>query len=345
MNTVCRIGLDTAKNVFQVHALDASGRKVATRRLRRTQVLDWFARLDRSSDCVVGLEATGGSHYWARELQRLGYRVRLLNPQAVKPYRQGQKTDARDAAAIAEAVARESVSETPVKSEVQQAVLARQSYRRGLVDRRTALGNQLRGILAEFGIVAPQGWKKLKERLAEAMEDGVNGLPADVRALLCEGAEELRALDRRIDEQDREQQRQARADERCRRLMEIDGIGAQTALRLVAICGDARAWSSARAFAVSVGLTPNQHSSGERVRMGGISKRGDTELRTLLVHGARGAIDRRDVSTPRGRWLDGLCRRRHKNVAAVALAHKQARIAWALLRHGTHYRAQMMDAA
>ena len=182
MNTVCRIGLDTAKNVFQAHTLDASGRKVATRRLRRTQVLAWFARLDRCDECLVGLEATGGSHYWARELQRLGYWVRMLNPQAVKPYRQGQKNDARDASAIAEAVAREVVSEAPIKSEGQQALLTRQGYRRRLVARRTALGNQLRGFLAEFRIVVPQGWSKLKECLAAAAEDGDNALPADVRA-------------------------------------------------------------------------------------------------------------------------------------------------------------------
>ncbi len=341
MNTVCRIGLDTAKNVFQVHALDASGRTVATRRLRRTQVLEWFARLERSSDCVVGLEATGGSHHWARELKRLGYRVRLLNPQAVKPYRQGQKTDARDAAAIAEAAGRESVSEAPVKSEAQQALLARQSYRRRLVEARTTLGNQLRGILAEFGIAVPQGWKKLRERLADATEDADNGLPADLRAVLADGAEELRDLNARIDQQDREQERQARADERCRRLMELDGIGPLTALRLVAICGDGLAWRNGRWFAVSLGITPRQYSSGEHVRMGAITKRGDKELRALLIHGARSAIRRRDPSTPRGRWLDGLCRRRHENVAAVALAHKQARIAWAMLTHGTRYQAPM----
>ncbi len=164
--TVCRIGLDTAKRVFQVHALDGQGTTVTTRRLRRTQVLDWFARLDRADDCVVGLEATGGAHYWARQLQRLGYRVRLLNPQAVKPYRQGQKTDARDAAALVEAVGREVVAETPIKTEEQQALLARQAYRRRLVNQRTALSNQLRGFLAEFGIVVGKGFAALKRRLA-----------------------------------------------------------------------------------------------------------------------------------------------------------------------------------
>ena len=336
MNTVCRIGLDTAKNVFQVHALDAAGRKVVTRRLRRSQVLDWFARLDRSPDCVVGLEATGGSHHWARELKRLGYRVRLLNPQAVQPYRQGQKNDARDAAAIAEAVAREVVSEAPIKSEEQQAILARQSYRRRLVDAHTALGNQLRGFLAEFGITVPQGWKRLKERLAEATEDADNGLPADLRAVLADGAAELRDLDRRIAAQDREIERQAHADERCRRLMELDGIGPLTALRLVAICGDGAAWGNGRGFAVSVGVTPRQHSSGEHERIGAITKQGDVELRTLLVHGARSTLRRGEALDG---WSERLRRRRPHNVAAVALAHKRARIAWAMLAHGTRYQA------
>ncbi len=337
METVCRIGLDTAKNVFQVHALDASGRTVTTRRLRRTQVLDWFARLDRSPDCLVGLEATGGSHYWARQLQRLGYRVRLLNPQAVKPYRHGQKTDARDAAAIAEAVAREAVSEAPIKSEEQQALLARQAYRRRLVERRTALGNQLRGILAEFGMTVPQGWKKLKECLAEAMEEADNGLPPDLRAVLADGADELRDLDRRIAQQDREQQRQARSDERCRRLMELDGIGPLTALRLVAICGDGAPWRNGRAFAVSTGVTPRQHSSGEHVRLGAITKHGDVELRTLLIHGARSTLRRADQGESLDPWTERLRQRRPHNVAAVALAHKRARIAWAILAHGTRY--------
>jgi len=341
MNTVCRIGLDTAKNVFQVHALDADGRTVATRRLRRTQVLDWFARLDRSHECLVGVEATGGSHYWARQLQRLGYRVRLLNPKAVKPYRQGQKTDARDAAAIAEAVAREVISEAAIKSEEQQALLARQSYRRGLVDRRTALGNRLRGFLAEFGITVPQGFRKLRERLAEVTEDADNALPADLRAVLAEGAEELRDLDRRIDQQDREVARQARADERRRRLMELDGIGPLTALRLVAICGDGAPWSNARGFAVSVGVTQRQHSSGEHVRLGAITGHGDTELRTLLIHGARSTLRRSAQGVALDPWTERLRQRRPHNVAAVALAHKRARIAWAMLAHGTRYQPPM----
>jgi transposase len=284
----------------------------------------------------VGLEATGGSHYWGRELQRLGYRVRLLNPQAVKPYRQGQKTDARDAEAIAEAVVREVVSEAPIKSAEQQALLARQRYRRRLVERRTALGNQLRGLLAEFGIAVPQGFKRLKERLAQAMEEADNGLPADLRAVLADGAEELRDLDRRIAQQDREIERQAHADERCRRLMELDGIGPLTALRLVAICGDGTAWRNGRGFAVSVGVTPRQHSSGEHVRLGAITKQGDVELRTLLIHGSRSTLRRGQALDA---WTERLRQRRPHNVAAVALAHKRARIAWAMLAHGTRYQA------
>jgi transposase len=229
------------------------------------------------------------------------------------------------------------VAEPPVKSEEQQALLARQAYRRRLVERRTALGNQLRGILSEFGLVTGRGFKALKACLGEAAEDADNGLPTDLRAVLADGADELRELERRIDAQDRQQQALARADERCRALMALDGIGPQTALRLVAECGDGSAWRNGRAFGVSVGLTPRQYSSGDTVRLGPITKRGDTELRTLLIHGARGAVERRDPSTPRGRWLDGLCRRRHKNIAAVALAHKHARIAWAMLAHGTAY--------
>lgn len=338
MNPVSRIGLDTAKQVFQVHAVDASGQAVVTRRLRRTQVLSWFARLDRSADCVVGLEATGGSHYWARELLRLGYRVRILNPQAVKPYRQGQKTDARDAAAICEAVGREDISEAPIKSEAQQAILAQQAYRRRLVNQRTTLGNQLRGLAQESGVVIGRGWSALKRRLVELAEDADNGLADGLRQVLAEGHEELLALEQRIAAWDRRLEAQARADERCRRLMAMPGIGPQSALRLVAICDDGASWRNGRGFAVSLGITPRQHSSGDQVRLGPITGRGDKELRTLLIHGGRSVLAHADARTPLGRWLIGLQQRRHKNVAAVALAHKNARIAWALLAHGTDYR-------
>ena len=338
MTTVSRIGLDTAKNVLQVHAVDAAGAVVTSRRLRRGQVLGWFARLERGADCVVGLEATGGSHYWARELVKLGYRVRILNPQAVKPYRQGQKNDARDAAAICEAVARASVSEAPIKSAEQQSLLAEQSFRRRLVNQRTALGNQLRGLLREFGVVVGQGLGRLRRRLPELAEDADNALPAGLRRVLAEGHEELVELDRRIRAWDRHFAAQAHADERCRRLMAQAGIGPLSALRLVAVCGEGSAWRNGRAFGVSVGMTPRQHSSGEQVRLGPITRRGDAELRTLLIHGARAAMRHLDDTTPLGRWVNGVRRRRHKNVAAVALAHKNARIAWALLAHGTDYR-------
>ncbi|MDZ7829169.1 MAG: IS110 family transposase [Halofilum sp. (in: g-proteobacteria)] len=337
MKTVSRIGLDTAKNVFQVHAVDVSGETVTTRRLRRSQVLSWFARLDREAECVVGLEATGGSHYWARELVKLGYRVRILNPQAVKPYRQGQKNDARDAAAICEAVARESVAQTPIKSAEQQSLLAQQSFRRRLVNQRTALGNQLRGLLSEFGVVVGRGLGRLRRRLPELAEDAGNGLPDGLRRVLAEGYEELVELDQRIQAWDRQFAAQARADERARRLMEQAGIGPLTALRLVAVCGDGAAWRDGRAFGANMGFAPRQYSSGEQVRLGPITRRGDSELRTLLIHGARAAMRHLDDTTPLGRWVNELQRRRHKNVAAVALAHKNARIAWALLAHGTDY--------
>jgi len=338
MNTVSRIGLDTAKNVLQVHAVDGAGETVTTRRLRRSQVLSWFARLDRSADCLVGLEATGGSHYWARELVKLGYRVRILSAQAVKPYRQGQKNDARDAEAICEAVARASVAETPLKSVEQQGLLAQQSFRRRLVNQRTALGNQLRGLLSEFGVVMGRGLGRLRRRLPELAEDATNGLPDDLRPVLMEAHAELVDLDRRIAQWDRRFAARARADERARRLMQQRGIGPLTALRLIAVCGDGAAWRNGRAFGAHLGMTPRQSSSGEQVRLGTMTRLGDKELRTLLIHGARAAMRHLDDTTPLGRWVTALQRRRHKNVAAVALAHKNARIAWALLAHGTDYR-------
>ena len=344
MNPVSRIGLDTAKNVFQVHAVDAAGEVVVSRRLRRGQVLEWFARLDRSEDCVVGLEATGGAHYWARELVKLGYRVRILNPQAVKPYRQGQKTDARDAAAICEAVGREDISCAPIKSEAQQALLAQQAFRRRLVEQRKALGNQLRGLAAEAGVVIARGWSPLKQRLLELAEDADNGLADGLRAVLAEGYGELIELERRIAAWDRQLRAQAHADARCRRLMAMPGVGPLSALRLVAIVSDGASWRNGRGFAASIGLSPGQHSSGDRVRMGPITGRGDTVLRTLLIHGARAAMRHLDDSTPLGRWANALQRRRHKNVATVALAHKNARTAWALLAHGSEYRAGADDA-
>ena len=337
MGQVKRIGLDTAKHVFQVHAVDPEGKPVATRRLRRTQLLAWFAQVDRAPDCVVGLEATGAAHYWARSLTALGYRVRLLPAQVVKGYRQGQKTDVRDAAAICDATGQVRIA-AAIKSEAQQAILAQQAYRQRLVAARTALGNQLRGLAGESGVAIGRGWSTLKRRLAEVIEDADNDLAWGLRTVLAEGYDELLALERRLLAWDRQLAAQARADARCRRLMAIPGIGPLTALRLVAICEDGTPWRNARAFGVSVGLTPRQHSSGDRVRLGPITRWGDTQLRTLLIHGARAVLARAQPTTPQGRWLLALQQRRHRNVAAVALAHKNARIAWALLAHGTEYR-------
>jgi transposase len=344
---VTTIGIDLAKNVIQVHGVDERGTVVLRRQLRRGQVMDFFAQ---RPGCLVGMEACGSAHAWARRLMKLGYTVKLMAPQFVKPYVKTNKNDAADAEAICEAVTRPNMRFVPVKSEEQQAVLSLHRARQGFVRQRTAQANQIRGLLAEFGIVIPQGIRHIARHLPEILEDAENTLPGAFRQLLRQLGEHLKTLDELVRAMEVQIQQWHGTNEASQRVSAVAGVGALTASAMVASVGDARNFSSGRQLAAWLGLVPRQHSTGGKSKLLGISKRGDVYLRTLLIHGARSVIaaaGRRKQSTvgqpavqPRAdRWLEALIARRNRNIAAVALANKNARIIWALLARGDHYQA------
>ena len=332
---ITRIGIDLAKNVFEVHGVDAQEQVVVRRTLRRAKVLEYFAQL---APCVVGMEACGGAHYWARELAKLGHDARLMAPQFVAPYRKSEKTDRNDAQAICEALGRPSMRFVPVKDEEQQSVMMLHRMRSLLLAERTALVNQTRGLLGEYGIVVGQNIGRLRARLPQILEEGENRLPTLARELFADLHRRLRELDAKIGEYDKRIEQMARASEVAQRLMRVEGIGALTATAIVAAAGDARQFANGRQFAAWMGLVPREYSSGGKIRRGRISKRGDAYLRTLLIHGARVVYrflgERAD---PNSLWVRRLAQRRGANKAIVALAAKQARILWVLLAKGCAY--------
>jgi transposase len=335
MNTIM-IGLDLAKNVFQVHGVDATGAVTVRRQLRRGQVERFFAGL---APCIVGLEACGGAHHWARLLQRLGHEVRMMPAGYVKPYVKRNKTDGRDAEAICEAMSRRTMRFVAVKSEAAQAVLALHRTRGLLVRQRIMTANALRAGLAEFGIVAALGNKGLHTLLAE-LAAGPDGVPEDARVALSLLAVQWENLDGAVRDLEARIVRSARAQEAARRLMEIPGVGPLGASASIAKVPDAGVFRTARDFAAWVGLTPRQGGSGGKQRSGGISKQGDRMLRQLLILGATARLAYARARGTADPWLRGLLARRPFKVAAVALAAKMARIIWVLLKTGERYRPQ-----
>lgn len=332
---VTTIGLDLAKNVFQVHGVDERGRVVLRKQLRRDQVAVFFANLPA---CLIGIEACSGAHHWARKLQALGHTVRLMAPQFVKPYVKGNKNDAADAEAICEAVTRPSMRFVPIKNVEQQSVLALHRVRQGAVKARTAQANQIRGLLAEFGLVVPQGIAHIAQRVPSIVEDALIELPGSFRLLIARLLEHLQLLHRQVDEIEAQIKAWHRASEASQRLEKVPGIGPLTATALVASVGDAKNFDSGRQFAAWLGVVPRQHSSGGKPMLLGMSKRGDAYLRTMLIHGARAVIYRATQRADAESWLVKLATRRNKNVAAVALANKIARTVWALLAHERQYK-------
>ena len=340
---ITTIGIDLAKNVFQVHGADGRGKSVLKKALKRAQMLPFFANL---TPCLIGMEACGSAHYWARKLEALGHTVKLMAPQFVKPYVKTNKNDAADAEAICEAVTRPTMRFVPIKNGEQQAVLALHRARQGFVKARTAQANQIRGLLAEYGIVIPQGISHIARQLPEILEDGENGLPGAFRQLIERLGAHLKELDRQIQELEVQIQLWHRSHTASRRLADIPGVGPITASALLASICDAKHFASGRQFAAWLGLVPRQHSSGGKQTLLGISKRGDSYLRTLLIHGAR-AVIRLAENKPgyAGSWLTDLLQRRHKNVATVALANKNARILWAVLTRDAAFDANHVPQA
>ena len=331
-----RIGVDLAKQVFQVHGVDSHEQVKCRKQLKRAQMLDFFRQLE---PCLVAMEACGGSHYWARELIKLGHQVRLIAPQFVKPYVKSGKNDANDAEAICEAASRPTMRFVPIKTAEQQAGQSLHRIRSRLIRARTALVNEIRGLLGEFGLViAQRGAAAAHRLLQQSLETPDNGLPGKMRELLKELQDELLAHDERLTRFDRALQQQARSDERCQRLLKVEGIGPISATAIVAAVGDAKQFSSARQFAAWLGLVPSQHSSGGKNQLGSISKKGDTYLRTLLIHGARSALLAcKEKTDRRSLWVQQVQCRRNTNIATVALANKNARIIWAILSKGESY--------
>ncbi len=332
-----RVGIDLAKNVYQLHGVDRSGKTIWKRRLKRHQ---WLKVLLDKTDpgCVIGMEACASAHHWGRELQSRGYTVRLIPPQFVKPYVKSNKNDARDAEAICEAMSRPHMRFVTVKSVEQQDIQATHRIRAELITQRTAKANQIRGLVAEYGLVAPKRLSSLRAAIPCWLEDAENALTADFRSLLHDVWDDLLILDDRVGEMDKAIERLAENHEDCVRLQQIRGVGPMISTALIATVGDARQYAKSRQMAAAIGITPKQHSSGDRDRLLGISKRGDVYLRTLMIHGARSVVANAKHKDDRlSRWVTDIATKRHPNVAAVALANKTARMAWAMLRNETDY--------
>lgn len=333
---ITTVGIDLAKNVFSMHGIDEHGRAVLRRTVSRSKLMEVMAGI---GPCLVGVEACSGAHHWARELGKLGHTVRIMAPRFVAPYRKSGKNDGNDAEAICEAVARPSMRFVTVKSAEQQALLVIHRVRNGLTAERTALINQLRGLLSEFGIVIPKGRYQARHQLPVVLDDAHNGIPELARQALLEVNERIRELDARILAYDRRIEALARESEAAQRLLAIPGIGPVTATALVAAVGDARQFRNGRQFAAWLGLVPRQYSTGGKVRLGRITKQGDVYLRTLLIHGTRAVLARLHEQTDKASsWARSLIERRGYKRAAVALAAKNARTVWALLAHAEPYR-------
>ncbi|MGH9556519.1 MAG: IS110 family transposase [Terriglobales bacterium] len=325
------IGIDLAKNVMHAVALDGSGKELWRKRYARRKLLPALAQV---AGCEVALECGSGAHYWAREIGQLGHPVKLLAPQHVVAYRSGNKHDFNDARAIAEAASRAEVRTVPVKTVAQQQVQALHRIRSGFLHERTARINQWRGLLAEYGVVLPTGARAFMKQAAQALDTLAEELSVELRRWLQSQLEWLRAIDGRMAELDQVLKRQAHSDARAALLLrELPGVGVLTATALSAAIGDAAQFRRARDCAAWMGVVPKQHSTGGKTQLLGISKRGDTYLRTLLIHGGRSVVRQAArKSDPFSQWVNRLKARRGANIAAVAVANKNARMAWALLR-------------
>ena len=334
---VAVLGIDLAKRVFQLHGVDAHGRAVVSKRVGRAKLAAAVVQL---APRLVAMEACCGAHYWGRRFRDLGLEVRLIHPKFVRPYVKSAKNDARDAEAICEAALRPHMRFVPIKSPEQLDIQALHRVREQLVGWRTALINQTRGLLAEHGIVLPQGAWRLRPEVATALDDPASELTALAAELFRGLLDQLRELEHRIATLDRRIVQLCRASEACRRLATLPGVGPIIATALVASVGDARQFRRGRDLAAWIGLVPRQHSSGGRPKLLGIGAGGNRYLRKQLIQGARSVLPHLGARDDRrSRWLRGVLDRRGPNRAVVALANKTARIAWVLLARGEAYRA------
>jgi len=328
MEKISVIGLDLAKNVFQVHGAGSDGKKRLSKKLKRSELLEFFAKMPR---CLVGLEACGGAHEWARRLEALGFTVKMMAPQHVKPYVQGNKTDARDAAAICEAASRPAVPAIAIRTRDSQQMQCLHRVREGWMKQRTAVMNRIRGLLGEFGVAVSRGEKSLRLQVRQWQAEQALELPL-VGRLMDESLDELDELDKRLAEVMAMLSQAHQADAASQLIASIPGVGPLSATAVISSFGRAQSFSNARKFASAIGLTPREHSSGGKQRLGGISKRGNSYIRKLLVHGARAVLWAR-MKKPdyADDWVVQLAQRRGHNVAVCALAAKNARRIWAIL--------------
>jgi transposase len=343
MHTVTTIGLDIAKSVFQVHGVNAAGQVVFRRQLKRRYVLAFFQKL---SPCLVGIEACGSSHHWSRELKALGHTVRLMPPAYVRPYVKRQKNDATDAEAICEAVTRANMRFVETKTPEQQSGMVLHRTRHLFIRQQTAVTNAIRAHLAEFGIVAPVGRNGVEQLLDVVADSSDKRVPEIARACLLALGDQLRRLKEQILDFDRMIMAWHRSNEASMRLDAIPGVGPVLATALISTIADAKVFRSGRNFSAWIGLVPKQHSSGGKDRLGSISKQGDRYLRGLFVVGALAVIRYAKIHGTKHRpWLTALLARRPTKVAAIALANKIARMAWAMMARGESYKQPIALAA
>lgn len=335
MGEVSTIGLDIGKSVFQIHGIDADGAAVILKRISRAKLLEFFATLP---PCLVGIEACPTAHYWSRRVQALGHTVKLMPPSYVKAYLKRSKNDANDAAAICEAVTRPSMRFVATKSEQQQSGLMLHRSRQLLVRQRTMLSNAIRGHMAELGVISAKGRNGTAELLEIIANEQNDRIPAAARLSLAVLARQYAAVTTEIGAIEKHIHAWHRSCEESRRLMEIPGVGPIVATALVAEVGDWKAFSSGRSLAAWIGLVPKQHSTGGKERLGRISKQGNRHLRWLLVAGAMAVIRYARRHGTKRLWLARLMGRRPAKVAAVALANKIARMAWAMMVHGERFK-------
>lgn len=333
---ITTIGLDIAKSVFHLVAVNQAGRLIKKKQLKRKQVLAYTTTLE---PCTIAMEACGGANYWARELEAQGHQVKLIAPQYVKPYVKGNKNDYNDAEAIAEAAQRPNMRFVPIKSVAQQDIQNLHRHRERLKKARTTLVNQIRGLLAEYGLVIHKGVAAVRKALPGVLEDADNGLTPLAREVFAQLYDELQAIDERFKLCERRIEAVNQENEVCRRLDEILGIGAITASATYASGGEGKDFANGRHFAAWLGLVPGQHSTGGKTVLLGISKRGNAYLRTLYIHGARSVLLHSANKDDRfSRWAQAVLARRGHNRACVAIANKLARIAWVVMAKGERYR-------
>jgi transposase len=330
------LGIDIAKNVFQLHGIDKSGKTVLKKRIYREGLLSYIAKLEH---CVIAMESCSGSNYWYRRFRELGHTIKLISPQYVKPYVKTNKNDACDAEAICEAASRPNMRYVSPKSIEQQSIQSIHRIRERLIGNRTALVNQIRGLLAEHGIIAAKGLGHIRKQLPRILEDRENELTGSDRELFSDLYEELCMLDEKINIYDKKLEIIFKNNSVCQRLAQIEGLDVISTTALIAAIGDPTVFKNGRQMSAWLGLTPRQHSSGNKQILLGISKRGDCYIRKLLVHGARAVVYRsQNKKDDRSRWINNLVERRGTNKTCVAVANKNVRIIWSMLMNETNYR-------